>query len=132
MNPHIPSALRTWFIIHFITDILFAIPLFFFPYEFLKLFEWDAIDPIASRIVAAALFAIGTESWIARNANLETYINMLNLKIIWSAAVIIGIALSIYKTPRSTTIYESLLLAIFLFFNIVWIYWRVKIKPINS
>lgn len=124
----VPSALRTWFIIHFVVDILFAIPLFIFPQEFLSLLEWDPIDPLATRIVAAALFGIGIESWLGRNANLETYKNMLNLKIIWSATVLLGIALTIYKFPCSTTITEWLLLSTFLFFNIVWVFWRIKIK----
>ncbi len=128
MKKKVPSALRTWFIIHFVIDILFAVPLFFFPETFLTLLQWETIDPIATRIVAAALFAIGIESWLARNANHETYINMLNLKIIWSGTVVAGIALSLYTKPFPATLFEWLLLAIFLFFNILWQYWRIKIK----
>ena len=128
MDNKVPSALRIWFIIHFVIDILFAIPLFFFPEDFLNLLQWDQIDPIASRIVAAALFAIGIESWLVRDSNPKTYINMLNLKIIWSGVVVTGISFTLYKTHFSATIFELLLLFIFLFFHIIWLYWRFRIK----
>jgi len=127
-NQKSPFALKVWFVIHFVVDILFAIPLLLFPIEFLQLLDWNIIDPFATRIVAAALFGIGIESWLGRNASVETFKNMLNLKIIWSGAVIIGTILSIYQTTYSTTIAEWLLLVTFLFFHIVWVYWRTKIK----
>ena len=127
-NQKSPNSLKAWFIIHFVVDILFAIPLMVFPIEFLQLLDWNTIDPFATRIVAAALFGIGIESWLGRNANVETYQNMLNLKIIWSGAVIIGTILSIYQTTYSTTIAEWLLLITFLFFHVVWIYWRVRLS----
>ena len=125
-----PSSLKVWFIIHFIIDITFAIPLFIFPNAFLDLLEWHIIDPFATRIVAAALFGIGIESYLGRNANIETYKNMLNLKIIWSAAVIIGVILTILQTSHSTTLAEGLLLLTFIFFNILWIYWRIRINKL--
>ena len=104
MERKVPAALKKWFVAHFVIDILFAIPLFFFPMEFLSLLDWNSIDPMATRIVAAALFGIGIESWLGRNANLETYINMLNLKIIWSGTVILGISVTIYQTPVASII----------------------------
>ena len=122
-----PIYLKVWFEFHFIIDILFAIPLLLFPSEFLELLQWHTIDPFATRIVAAALFAIGIESFLGRNAGIETYKNMLNLKIIWSAVVIAGTIFSMIETSYTNTIAEWLLLLTFLFFNIVWIYWRIRI-----
>ena len=127
-NKSTPQALKVWFIIHFAVDIIFAIPLLLFPLEFLQLLDWHTIDPFATRIIAAALFGIGIESFLGRNANIETYKNMLNLKIIWSGAVILGTALSIYQTSYTTTIAEWLLLVTFITFNIIWTYWRIKLK----
>lgn len=123
----VPKALKTWFIIHFILDILFAVPLFIFPEGFLGLLGWHSVDPFATRLVAAALFGIGIESFLGRNASAETYKNMLTLKIIWSGTAILGIALSIFQNAYTTTIVEWLLLAIFLGFNILWFYWRARI-----
>ena len=122
-----PNFLKVWFIIHFFTDLIFAIPLFLFPHQFLQLLDWHTIDPIATRIVAAALLAIGIESWLGRNASVETYKNMLNLKIIWSAAVVAGVSISIYQSSYSTTFFEWFLLLVFLAFNVVWVYWRIRL-----
>ena len=119
-----PILLKTWFIIHFFIDILFAIPLFLFPEEFLTVLDWQNIDPFATRIAAAALFAIGIESWLGRNASVETYKNMLNLKIIWSGMVVIGIIISMYQSSYSTTIFEWLLLLTFFCFHCIWLYYR--------
>lgn len=124
----IPTMLRKWFIFHFIVDIIFAVPLLLFPVEFLQFLQWHTIDPLASRIVGAALMGIGIESWIGRNAGVETFKNMLNLKIIWSAFVIIGTALSIYQAQYVTTITEWFLLITFIAFHFIWIYWRYKIS----
>ncbi len=126
----VPSALKIWFVIHFVVLIIFAIPLFIFPREFLELLGWHSIDPFATRLVAAALFGIGIESLLCRNANIETYKNMLNLKLIWSGAAIIGIAFSIYQSLNITIIAERLLLVTFLAFHILWLYWRGRVERI--
>lgn len=124
----VPGSLKNWFIIHFAIDILVAIPLFLFPRAFLGLLEWQIIDPFSARIVAAALFGIGIESFLGRNAAPETYKNMLNLKIIWSGATVIGTGLSVYQSAYTTTVTEWLLLLIFLVFHFLWIYFRIRIE----
>ncbi len=51
----IPRSLRIWFIVHFVVDISFAIPLFISPLWFLDILGWKTVDPIAARMVAIAL-----------------------------------------------------------------------------
>jgi hypothetical protein len=123
----VPAALRMWFVIHFVVDVVFAIPLFLFPIAFLSLLGWHSIDPFATRIVAAALFGIGIESFLGRNAKAQTFKNMLNLKIIWSGATILGVGLSIIQNIYPTTITQWLLLGTFAAFHILWVTWRIKI-----
>ncbi|MCK5164412.1 MAG: hypothetical protein KAQ72_11875 [Desulfobacula sp.] len=123
----VPIALKRWFIIHFAVDVLFAVPLFFFPVAFLTLLGWHSIDPFATRIVAAALFGIGIESFLGRNATAQTFKNMLNLKIIWSGATIAGVGLSILQDTYPTAIAQWLLLGTFSGFHILWILWRIRI-----
>ena len=77
-----PSGLRAWFVIHFVADMLFGIPLLFFPRWLLPLLGWTSYDPLASRLVGAAFMGIGLESLLGRNASVETFRAMLNLKII--------------------------------------------------
>jgi hypothetical protein len=121
------KQLKNWFIIHFVLDILFALPLFFSPRYFLELMGWTYYDPLTAKLLAAALFAIGIESWLSRNAELNSFKHLLNLKIIWSFFAVLGIGLLMLDAP---VFYPMLLLVflVFLFFNAIWINFRVKIN----
>ena len=120
-----PKFLPTWFVIHFFVDYLFGIPLLIAPVWILTIFGWQYVDPATSRLVGAALLGIGGESLLARNANIETYKGILNLKIIWSLAAIYGITASIIQgAPPMGYIF----LVIFVVFSTIWIYYRVKLS----
>ena len=121
----VPKGLRTWFIIHFIADYLFGIPLLIAPIWTMTFFGWASIDPATTRLVGAALLGIGGESFLGRDASVETYRAMLNLKIIWSLGAIFSIAAAVVQDAPPIT---WLLLIIFLIFSITWIYYRMKIK----
>jgi hypothetical protein len=123
-----PKALRVWFMIHFWADILFAIPLMVSPETCLEFFGWQKVDPFTTRLVAAALFGIGIESLVARHARLAAFREMLNLKIIWSGAAIIGIGLSIWQGAQGRPFFAWVILSVFIGFNILWVFWRIKIK----
>jgi hypothetical protein len=124
----VPTALRNWFIIHFLTDILFAVPLMIAPTQMLTFFGWQMVDPYTARMAAAALLGIGIESYLGRNASRETYRNMLTLKIIWSLGVISGIAITIVQGAQAPPIFIWIVLALFSGFNLLWGYWRWKIR----
>lgn len=126
LSPSTPKALRVWFIIHFFADIFSAIPLFIAP-GLLTWFGWESVDPYTTRLVAAALFGIGIESWIGRNARIETYKNMLNLKIIWSGTAVIGLALSILQGAQNVPLAAVAVLIIFVGFHLIWVYWRIQV-----
>ena len=121
----VPPALRIWFIIHFVMDMLFAIPLFFSPTHVLSLFGWTTIDPLAARLVASAFFAIGSSSFLVRNASPEVYRAMLDLKLIWSAIAMIGILISLWLgAPR----FALAAFVIFLVFFLVWAFYRKRLS----
>lgn len=123
-----PKALQTWFVIHFAVDMLFAIPMMLVPVGMLALFGWQEIDPIMTRLVAAALFGIGIASYLERNASVDVFKAMLNLKIIWSTGAIIGVGYSLLAGAQGSPLMGWLVWAVFLFFNIVWVYWRRRLK----
>lgn len=120
-SPDVPKGLRTWFVIHFAVDIIFAVPLLLVPDWILPLFGWSAVDPITSRLVGAALLGIGGASLLERNAGREVFRAMLGLKIIWATAAILAIALGILAGGPATA---WLFFAIFVVFQAVWIRYR--------
>ena len=121
----VPKSLRTWFVIHFVADMIFAIPLLFAPVWLLTTFGFETVDPLTARLVGAALLGIGGESLLGRNASADTFRAMLNLKIIWSLGAIFGIAVSLdaQSPPMGYA-----LLAIFIAFNIIWVDYRLKLR----
>lgn len=121
----VPKSLRTWFVIHFVVDILVGIPLLVFPEFVLPWFGWNAIDPISTRLVGAALLGIGIESYLGRNAAVEVFRAMLNLKVIWSSSAILGIGLGIWKGGAQA---GWLFLGIFVVFWFIWIYYWRELK----
>ena len=120
----IPKSLRIWFIIHFIMDILFGLPLLLFPAWTLQLFGFTAVETFTARLVGAALLGIGGVSLWMHNEGMESYRTMLRLKIIWSVSAIIGIFLSVMFGAPSTAWF---FLAIFVVFSVVWIYFKLRL-----
>ena len=121
----VPKNLRVWFVIHFVIDIIIAIPMLLVPELLLPLIGWSVVDPITSRLVGAALLGIGVESLIGRNASRDVFKAMLNLKILWASGAILGIGLGLVAGgPPIAWIF----LAIFTGFLGLWAYYRVKLR----
>ncbi|HAK46606.1 MAG TPA: hypothetical protein DCO79_11900 [Spirochaeta sp.] len=114
------KKLKTWFIIHFTIDVIFAAVLFIAPVTFLSFMGWESVDSYTARLVAAALFGIGIESLLARKSTLESFKSMLMLKVIWSAAAVIGTAISLIENAQGRPLLAWGILLIFFAFNIVW------------
>ena len=129
-NP-IPTALKNFFILHFWIDILFAIPLMIIPGLFLEWVGWPYLDPLTVRLVAAALFGIGIESYLGRNKDRTGYLGMLRLKIIWSFMACIGILIGLLTQPVQP-IFGFLILGIFIVFNVLWSYWYFQLTRVNN
>ena len=126
----VPSSLRSWFVVHFILDIAFALPLLIAPVAFLSLFGWTHVDPVTTRVVGAALVGIGGESLLGRNADLSTFRTMLRLKVLWSGTANVGFLLSILEggAPWGTWLF----LGIFVPFSALWIAYSVRLAKIAA
>jgi len=122
---YIPEGLRIWFVIHFVADILFGIPLLFFPQAFLRFLGWITYDPITSRLVGAALLGIGMESLLGRNGSRETFRAMLNLKIIWASSALFAIGIGLSEGAPSIA---WMIFGTFFFFWCVWVYYRLALR----
>ena len=121
----VPTNLRRWFVLHFIADMFFAIPLLLIPDQFLSLLSWETIDPLASRLVGAALMGIGFGAFVSRNAGLSAYLAMLNMKIIWSLTAVLGILASLIS---GGPIFGWLVVIIFAAFAVIWLYYRLQLR----
>lgn len=123
----VPPALRAWFVVHFVADILFAVPLLVAPGVLLGLFDWPAVDPLSARLVGAALVGIGVESLLGRGATLQSFATMLRLKVLWSATASVGILVTMLQG------FEGMawpFLVIFVTFNALWTYWYLRVKAL--
>lgn len=117
----VPGSLRRWFVVHFAADITFALPLFLAPQWTLTLLGWRTVDPIATRLVAAALFGIGIQSLLGRGEDAATFRALLNLKIIWSSAATVGI---VWSQLEGGPPFGWVFAAIFAAFNLLWVRYR--------
>ncbi len=123
----VPSGLRDWFMIHFYVDLMVGIPLFLFPEKILDFWGWGQVDLITTRLFAAALLGIGMGSLLIKKSGVEVYESMLNLKIIWSTSAILGIMISLLQGQESGALLPGLALIVFIFFNFLWVYWRLVV-----
>lgn len=122
----VQKSLRRWFIIHFITDFIFGMPLLFTPNYFLSFFGYQ-IEPLTTRLVGAALIGMGWKSFLIRNNSLEQFQALPTLKIIWSLSAIVGIILTLTEHILKFT---YIILLIFALFSTIWIDHKIKLNNI--
>lgn len=122
----VPFSLRTWFVIHGIVDLVFGLPLLFFPAVVLSLFGFPSEGLLTARLVGAALISIGGVSLWTRNEQAETYLTLLLFKLLWSGSAILGIVLFLLERVSVSSL---VILGIFVFFFTVWgYYWNILRK----
>ncbi|MBK7828199.1 hypothetical protein [Nannocystis sp.] len=125
VDPEVPPRLRWWFQVHCVVDLLFAVPLMIAPVTMLSLLGWTTIDPLATRLVAAALVGIGVESFLGAGTGREHYLGMLRLKVLWSLMANLGILLSIVQgAPAAAWLFQ----AIFAGFSTLWITYFLRLS----
>jgi hypothetical protein len=123
-DERVPRSLRRWFVVHFAADMLFAVPLMVAPQFTLGLFGWQVVDPVTTRLVAAALFGIGIQSLLGRNETREAFLGLLNLKIIWSMTAVLGFSIGLVQgAPFGVWVF----LGVFTAFSALWWYYRITL-----
>jgi hypothetical protein len=125
----VPRTLRTWFLVHAAVDVVLAAPLLFAPELTLARLGWTAVDPIATRLVGAALLAIGAQSYFGRDAGSDVYRAMLRLKVIWSFAAAAGLFVGIGSgAPPAAWAFLSL----FILFAGVWLHHLIRFRQLDA
>jgi len=121
----VPRSLRLWFVVHAAVDLLAALPLLFAPVTVLTWIGWTCVDPVAARLVGAALLGIGGESFFMRNAGVEAYRAMLGLKVIWSLAACLALLAGIGGgAPPAAWAF----LCTFIIFAGVWVHHAIRFR----
>jgi hypothetical protein len=125
----VPPSLRLWFLVHAVVDLVAALPLLFAPATVLGYLGWTSVDPVATRLVGAALLGIGGESFFMRNAGAEAYRAMVGLKVIWSLTACAALLASIGGgAPPAAWAF----LCIFLVFAGVWVHHAIRFRQLRN
>jgi hypothetical protein len=95
------------------------------PREVLGALGWGEVDPIATRLVAAALFGIGIESYLGRNADAPGFRGMLRMKVIWSGSAVLGV---LWSQLQGGPAAGWGVLAIFVSFHALWLRYLVLLR----
>jgi hypothetical protein len=125
----VPASLRRWFLAHAAVDAVIGLPLLFTPTLVLTPLGWGHVDEASTRLVGAALVAIGAQSYFARNAGVEVYKAILNLNLVWSFAAIFGLGAAIGRGAPSAAFP---LLSAFIALAGVWSHYRIRFKQLAA
>ena len=125
----VPSTLRKWLVFHFYVDYAVAIPIFLGAEQIAVYFPEYPLDTVALRIVAAALFGIGFSSLQASSLDYDNMVKKLRWAVIWSGTAWTGVLISLLNGghPLNWPVFIT-----FVLFNILWIYYAVKLGSFNS
>lgn len=121
----VPRSLQTWFMVHFLADMLFGLPLLFAPEATLAFFGLSTGATVTVRLVGAALIGIGGNSLWMNNKSIHHYKTMLDLKVLWSGAAVIALSLELAKNPHPSI---WMIWGIFIGFALVWNFYRVQLR----
>lgn len=124
----VPPTLRSWFVVHAALDLAVALPLLAAPELVLHRLGWTCVDPVATRLVGAALLAIGGQSFLQRNAGVEVYRAILGLKVLWSfgaaASLFVGVGAG---APPAAWVF----LSIFIGFAGIWLHHAIRFRQLD-
>ena len=121
----VPPSLRLWFMVHAAVDLVAGLPLLVAPATVLGQIGWTCVDPVAPRLVAAALLGIGGQSFLMRNAGVDAYRAVLGLKVIWSAAAVLALVIAIGAgAPPAAWAF----LCIFIVFAGIWSHHAIRFR----
>jgi hypothetical protein len=114
------TSTKITFLVHAIVALIFGLIMLIIPGRFLEFLTWDPIDPIAGRLLGAALLALSWASYRSYVANEWSKVSIVvELETIFTVLASVGLLrhLLVGRWPW----YPWTLLAIFAIFAIAWI-----------
>jgi hypothetical protein len=118
-------ALRTVFLVHAAVAVVFGVPLLIVPGRFLTWVGWAPIDPIAGRLVGAALLALGWGSYRGWQAAERRDVRFLvEVEVAFTALACVGLARHLFVAHYP--LFPWLVFGLFLAFALVWGFFLVR------
>jgi hypothetical protein len=119
------KGLKVLFLIHAAISLIFGLLLLVIPGRFLLALGWAPIDPIASRMLGAALLALAWGSFRGWQATERVQVAILiELETIFTVLVCVGLLRHLLFASWPLMVW--LIFALFLAFAIAWIYFLVR------
>lgn len=123
----VPQALRIWFVVHAAVDLVLGLPLLIAPEAALPPLGWASVDPAATRLVGAALLALGAQSFLFRNAGVEIVRAVVQLNALWSMLAAAGLMVAVGAgAPAAAWAGLSLFIA----FSGVWLHHAIRFRQL--
>ena len=119
------KSLRNTFLVHAVVAVLAGLPMLIVPGRWLDVFGWMPIDPIMTRLVGAALLALGWGSFRGWRAAVRGDVEIL-IQVEAVFTVLSTLALLRHLTGGSWPWYVWAMFIVFLLFAIAWIYHLVR------
>ena len=120
-----PKALKYTFLVHAIVGLLTGLPLLIKPGTFLQILQWAPIDPIAARLLGAAMLALSWSSFRGWQATERKQVaTVVELEAVFT--VLASVALLRHLLVARFPIVPWLVFAVFFLFAIAWIYHLVR------
>ena len=123
----IPQKLRSAVLFNVANDLILSISIFFFPASFIAFSGWLALDPFALRLIAGGLTAVAIQMFLSRNATIESFKSILNIKVATMGFGLIGVVLTILQNSRPPIFAELILFGGLLLPFIQLGYWRMQL-----
>jgi hypothetical protein len=90
MEKEIKPGLKYTFLAHFIVGLIFGLVYLLIPQTYETMFKWPVADPLAYRLLGAALLGFATSSILAyRETAWEKVIIVVRMEIVWLALAVL-------------------------------------------
>src|SRR5258708_28213584 len=99
----VPPTLRTWFVVHAALALGAGVPLLCAPEWALSGLGWPNVDPVTSRLLGAALIAVGTQAYRLRAAGVEVYRALVGFNVVWSLGAVLALFAAIGRGAPPAT-----------------------------
>jgi hypothetical protein len=122
------KSLRRTFLVHLLVAILAGLPLLLAPGRFLGLVEWAPIDPIISRLLGAAVLALGWSSFRSwRSANWSQVAVVVELEAAFTLLACAGLLRHLLVASYPWYVWS--ILVVMALFAVAWLWALLKKVP---